>query len=223
MKWKALLKDVKGDHFVSRNANFAFIQNVVCKKWFLCKMCIYIYIYIYIYLHIYIYTYFTYIYIYTYLHRFTYIYIFLHILTYIFTYIYIYLHIYIHMFTYIYIQNSFIYLHIYTYIYIYIHIFTSIYIHNILYIYTYVCVRIGGRPFLHITHHGSRWYCRSWGRAQQELELLPEDGDYPPPDLSSLDGRASHRSFGNGCSPTCICILVYKIYKLHIGKYLNDM
>lgn len=114
-------------------------------------------------------------------------------------------------------------IHIYIYIYRYIY-----------YIYIYVCV-YGGNSFcfwgggkaVESTHHGSRWYRRSWGRAQQELELLPEDGDYPPPDLSSLrqflDGRASHRSFGNGCSQTCICILVYKIYKLHISKYLNDM
>lgn len=116
MKWKALLKDVKGDHLVSRDANFVFIQKFVRKKWFLCK--------------------------------------------------YIYIYFFSNMYTYIFIG---------------------------IYIYIYVCV-YGGNSFcfwgggkaVESTHHGSRWYCRSWGRAQQELELLPEDGDYPPPDLSSL-------------------------------------
>lgn len=134
----------------------------------------------------------------------------------------------LHSFRSLYVKQWFL-CKMYIFFQICIHIYIGIYI-----IYTYMCVcaeailfvfGVGGRPLK--AHHGSRWYRRSWGRAQQELELLPEDGDYPPPDLSSLrqflDGRASHRSFGNGCSQTCICILVYKIYKLHISKYLNDM
>lgn len=66
-----------------------------------------------------------------------------------------------------------------------------------IYIYMHVCVCVCTEAILFVLGWGEGRFCTShiteadgtadlWGRAQQELELLPEDGDYPPPDLSSL-------------------------------------
>lgn len=60
MKWKALLKDVKGDHLVSRDANFAFIQKFVCKTMILMQD---VYIFSNMYTYIYRYIYYIYIYV----------------------------------------------------------------------------------------------------------------------------------------------------------------